>query len=449
LYFWQGKNKYLTTVMGESLKKLFEACSEWLSSLGLNGPLGQVFHVAILMALLLLLGFFIDRITRAILRAVISRIVRRTKTTYDDILLEKGVFHRIAHLVPAVFVFYLIPEIFGGIYMEVQDDATQLIVQGWIKFFRDVVAIYMIVVSVMIFFSILNAFNTIFRKLDVTGQIPIKGYIQFIEGLLVLIAAVWIFSIVFDFRLKGFFAGLGAFVAVLVLVFRDTLLGLVASIQLSVNKSIRIGDWITMPSRNADGVVMDITVSTVKIENFDKTVTTLPTYALVSEHVQNWRGMEESNGRRIKRFVNIDMGTVHFCSDEQLDRLQNLSLLSDYIRQSRQQIAMDQAKAGANPALPGYGSNLTNLGIFRKYLELYLHNHPKIQQDMTFLVRQLQPTDRGIPLEVYVFCSDKNWENYETVQSDLFDHILAIMPEFDLRVFQGPSGQDVKQLAQK
>jgi len=435
--------------MGESLKKLFEACSEWLSSLGLNGPLGQVFHVAILMALLLLLGFFIDRITRAILRAVISRIVRRTKTTYDDILLEKGVFHRIAHLVPAVFVFYLIPEIFGGIYMEVQDDATQLIVQGWIKFFRDVVAIYMIVVSVMIFFSILNAFNTIFRKLDVTGQIPIKGYIQFIEGLLVLIAAVWIFSIVFDFRLKGFFAGLGAFVAVLVLVFRDTLLGLVASIQLSVNKSIRIGDWITMPSRNADGVVMDITVSTVKIENFDKTVTTLPTYALVSEHVQNWRGMEESNGRRIKRFVNIDMGTVHFCSDEQLDRLQNLSLLSDYIRQSRQQIAMDQAKAGANPALPGYGSNLTNLGIFRKYLELYLHNHPKIQQDMTFLVRQLQPTDRGIPLEVYVFCSDKNWENYETVQSDLFDHILAIMPEFDLRVFQGPSGQDVKQLAQK
>ena len=435
--------------MGESLKKLFEACSEWLSSIGLNGPLGQVFHVAILMALLLLLGFFIDRITRAILRAAISRIVRRTKTTYDDVLLQKGVFHRIAHLVPAVFVFYLIPEVFGGIYMEVQDDATQLIVQGWIKFFMDVVAIYTIVVSVMIFFSVLNAFNTIFRKLDITGQIPIKGYIQFIQGLLVLIAAVWIFSIVFDFRLKGFFAGLGAFVAVVVLVFKDTLLGLVASIQLSVNKSIRIGDWITMPSRNADGVVMDITVSTVKIENFDKTVTTLPTYALVSEHVQNWRGMEESNGRRIKRFVNIDMGTVHFCSEEQLDRLQNLSLLSDYIRQSRQQIAMDQAKAGANPALPGYGSNLTNLGVFRKYLELYLHNHPKIQQDMTFLVRQLQPTDRGIPLEVYVFCTDKSWENYEAVQSDLFDHILAIMPEFDLRVFQGPSGQDVKQLAQK
>lgn len=435
--------------MGESLKKLFEACSEWLSSIGLNGPLGQVFHVAILMALLLLLGFFIDRLTRAILRAVISRIVRRTKTTYDDVLLQKGVFHRIAHLVPAVFVFYLIPEVFGGIYMEVQDEATQLIVQGWIKLFKNVVAIYMIVVSVMIFFSILNAFDTIFRKLDITGQIPIKGYIQFIQGLLVLIAAVWIFSIVFDFRLKGFFTGLGAFVAVVVLVFKDTLLGLVASVQLSVNKSIRIGDWITMPSRNADGVVMDITVSTVKIENFDKTVTTLPTYALVSEHVQNWRGMEESNGRRIKRFVNIDMGTVHFCSDEQLDRLEKLSLLTDYIRESREKIAKDQAKAGVNPTLPGYGSNLTNLGVFRKYLELYLHNHPKIQQDMTFLVRQLQPTDRGVPLEVYVFCTDKSWEDYETVQSDLFDHILAIMPEFDLRVFQGPSGQDVKQLAQK
>ncbi|MFH0760680.1 MAG: mechanosensitive ion channel family protein [Bacteroidota bacterium] len=435
--------------MGESLKKLFEACSGWLSSLGLNGPLGLVLHVAILMALLLLLGFFIDRITRVILRAVISRIVWRTTTTYDDILLEKGVFHRIAHLVPAVFVFYLIPQVLGGIYMEVQDEATQLIVQGWISFFKDVVAIYMIVVTVMIFFSVLNAFNAIFKKLDVTGQIPIKGYIQFIEGVLVLIASVWILSIVFDFRLKGFFTGLGAFVAVVVLVFRDTLLGLVASIQLSVSKAIRIGDWITIPSRNADGVVMDITVNTVKIENFDMTITTLPTYALISENVQNWRGMEASNGRRIKRFVNIDMGTVLFCSEEQLDRLEKISLLTDYIRQSRKQIAMDQAKAGANPALPGYGSNLTNLGIFRKYLELYLHNHPKIQQDMTFLVRQLQPTDRGIPMEVYVFCSDKNWENYESIQSDLFDHILAMMPEFDLRIFQGPSGQDVKQLAQK
>jgi miniconductance mechanosensitive channel len=428
--------------MGESLKKFFEACSEWLTSIGLNGPLGQVIHVAILMALLLFLGFLIDRLSRSILKAVISRIVKRTSNIYDDILLEKGVFHRIAHLVPGVFVFYMIPQVFGGIYAEVVDETAQMVIKGWIEFFKNVTAIYMIVISVMIFFSVLNASNTIFKKLDVTGRIPIKGYIQFIEGLLVLIAAVWILSILFNFHLRGFFTGLGAFIAVVVLVFRDTLLGLVASIQLSVSKAIRIGDWITIPSRNADGVVMDITVNTVRIENFDMTITTLPTYALVSEHVQNWRGMKESNGRRIKRFVNIDMGTVHFCDEEQLDRLEKITLLTDYIQQSRKQIAMDQAKKGVNPTLPGYGSNLTNLG-------LYLHNHPKIQQDMTFLVRQLQPTDRGIPMEVYVFCSDKGWENYESIQSDLFDHILAVMPEFDLRVFQGLSGQDVKQIAQK
>jgi len=235
----------------------------------------------------------------------------------------------------------------------------------------------------------------------------------------------------------------------LVLVFRDTLLGLMASIQISVNKMVRIGDWVTVPSRNADGTILDITVNTVKIESFDKTIITIPTYSLVSESVQNWRGMEESNGRRIKRFVNIDIGAVHFCTDEELDHLARISLLTDYIKIRRQEIKMDQAKNGVDPSLPGYGSNLTNLGIFRKYLELYLRSHPMIRNDMTFLVRQLQPTDRGIPIEVYVFCSDKAWENYENIQSDLFDHILAIMQEFDLRVFQGPSGQDFKQLAAK
>jgi len=439
----------LTAIMGESLKKLIGVISDWFTSLGLTGPLGQLLHVAILMTFLLLVGFFLDRGSRILLKAVIHRIVRRTANVYDDIFLEKGVFHRVAHLVPALVVFYLIPYVFEGIYLEVDEETTRQVVSGWIEFFRDVVAVYMIVICVMMVCSLLNAFASIYQRLDLSGNVPIKGYIQFIKGILILIAAVWILSILFDFRLKGFFTGLGAFVAILVLVFRDTLLGLVASIQLSVNKNIRIGDWVTIPSRNADGVITDITVNTVKIENFDKTYTTLPTYVLVSEHVQNWRGMEESNGRRIKRFVNIDMGTVQFCSDEQLNRLEKITLLTDYIRQSRQQISMNQARAGADPALPGYGSNLTNLGIFRKYLELYLQHHPMIQQDMTFMVRQLQPTDRGIPMEVYVFCSDKDWIAYEAIQSDLFDHILAMMPEFELRVFQGPSGQDLKQMSMK
>ncbi|HBB91915.1 MAG TPA: mechanosensitive ion channel protein MscS [Bacteroidales bacterium] len=375
--------------------------------------------------------------------------VKRTTSTFDDILLEKGVFKRLAHLVPAVVVFYMIPNVFGGIYAEVQDELVSKIVNGWIQFFKDMVSVYMIVIGVMTLVSALNAVNIVFNQMDIADRIPIKGYVQVVQFILILIAVVWVLSILFNFHLKGFFTGLGAFVAVLVLVFKDSLLGLVASIQLSVNRLVRIGDWVTIPSRGADGTVLEITVNTVKIENFDKTITTLPTYSLISEHVQNWRGMEESNGRRIKRFVNIDISSVHFCTEEQLDHLEKIKLLKDYIQTSRSQITLDQAKFGADPTLPGFGSNLTNLGIFRKYLELYLRSHPKIQQDMTFMVRQLQPTERGVPLEVYVFCTDKAWESYESIQSDLFDHILAIMPEFDLRVFQGPTGQDLKQLTIK
>ncbi len=433
--------------MGESLRKLIEFISTWLGDLGLSGSGGQILHVAILMFLLIALGLILDFVTRAILRVVIHRLVRRTATHYDDLLLEKGVFRRLAHLVPAVVVYYMIPHVFQGVYPAGNDAIADRIIIQWIEFFRDLTALYMIVMGVLVIFSTLNAASEVYNKTEIADRVPIKGYIQVIQFIMILIAFVWVLSILFNFHLKGFFTGLGAFMAVLVLVFRDTLLGLVASIQISVNKMVRIGDWVTIPSRNADGTILDITVNTVKIESFDKTIITIPTYSLVAESVQNWRGMEESNGRRIKRFVNIDIGAVHFCTDEELDHLARISLLTDYIKTRRQEIKMDQAKKGVDPSLPGYGSNLTNLGIFRKYLELYLRSHPMIRNDMTFLVRQLQPTDRGIPIEVYVFCSDKAWENYENIQSDLFDHILAIMSEFDLRVFQGPTGQDFKQLA--
>jgi miniconductance mechanosensitive channel len=235
--------------------------------------------------------------------------------------------------------------------------------------------------------------------------------------------------------------------AVLVIVFRDTLLGLMATIQLSVNKMVRIGDWVTIPSKNADGVILEISVNTVKVENWDKTITTMPTYSLVSEPVQNWRGMEESNGRRIKRFVNIDMGTVHFCSDSLLDRLSNIYLVSEYIKSKRAELDELNRKFPKADLSVANGIRLTNLGIFRKYLECYLKDHPDIQHKMTTMVRQLQSTDKGIPIEIYGFSSDKEWEAYENVQSDIFDHILAVIPEFELRVFQNPTGADFKQLA--
>jgi miniconductance mechanosensitive channel len=435
--------------MGESIRKLIESVSAWLDSIGLTGPFGQILHIAILMVFLFLIGFFLDRLTRGILVSLVHRLVRKTTTHFDDILLEKGVFRRLAHLVPALVVFSMIPYVFDGIYHGIEDETLLKVITGWKEFFRDLVSGYMIIIGMMIFISSLNAVNVSYTQSDFSGRVPIKGYIQVLQLLLVIIGSVWILSIFFNFHLKGFFTGLGAFMAVLVLVFRDTLLGLVASIQLSINKMIRIGDWVTIPSRNTDGVIMDISVNTVKVENFDKTITTIPTYALVSEPVQNWRGMEESNGRRIKRFVNIDISTVRFCTDDDLDRFEKISLISGYLKEKRAGMAEHNRKNGIDTTIPANGETMTNLGVFRKYLEYYLKAHPLINKEMTFMIRQLQPTDRGIPIEVYVFCSDKAWEKYETVQSDLFDHILAVMNEFDLRVFQGATTQDIKMMTPK
>jgi miniconductance mechanosensitive channel len=432
--------------MGDNLILLFKHVSDWLETWGLTGPFGRFLHLAILLALLFLVGFLIDRLSRSILRLFIQRFVKRTENPYDDILMEKGVFRRLAHFVPAVVVYYMLPHIINGVYFVDQVEPDKVL-KAFIVLTQRATSIYMIIVGASVVLTGLKALNEIYTHLDVSGRVPITGYIQVVKFLMVLIAGIWILSEIFNFQLKGFFTGLGAFMAVLVIVFRDTLLGLMASIQLSVNKMVRIGDWVTIPSRNADGTILDITVNTVKVENWDKTITTMPTYSLVSEAVQNWRGMEESNGRRIKRFVNIDMGTVHICSDELLDRLENIHLISDYIKTKRVELAELNRKYPNADQSVANGIRLTNLGVFRKYLECFLNEHPDIQHEMTTMVRQLQPTDRGIPIEIYGFSSEKSWEIYENIQSDIFDHVLAVIPEFQLRVFQNPTGADFKQLA--
>jgi miniconductance mechanosensitive channel len=432
--------------MGDNLKLLFKHMSDWLEAWGLTGPFGQFLHLLILLTILFLVGFLIDRLTRTVIKIIITRLVKRTENPYDDILLERGVFKRIAHFAPAVVVYYMLPHIFNGVYF-VDTVEPDKVLKAFILFAQKTTSIYMIAIGASVIVTLLNALNQIYTTLDVSGRVPIRGYIQVVQFLVVLIAAIWILSIIFVFPLKGFFTGMGAFMAVLVIVFRDTLLGLMASIQLSVNKMVRIGDWVTIPSRHADGTVLDITVNTVKVENWDKTITTMPTYSLVSESVQNWRGMEESDGRRIKRSVNIDIGSVHFCSDELLDKLSHIHLVSDYIKTKRVEFTeMNKNFPNADLSLAN-GIRLTNLGIFRKYLELYLEHHPDIQHEMTTMVRQLQPTDRGIPIEIYGFSSEKSWILYENIQSDIFDHVLAVIPEFDLKLFQNPTGADFKQLA--
>ena len=411
------------------MKELSYNLIELLLSWGLSDSLTKWIHLLLAIIVIGIASWIVDKITKQVIIAVIKRVVRRTSNDYDDILLEKGVFNRLAHLAPAVVIYLMLP----SIMISFPDSVI---------FLRQVTRVYMILIGVFVIISFLNAVNEIYNKGENSANVPIKGYLQVAQGILLLVAVVWALSVFFHFELKLFFAGLGTFAAVLILVFKDTILGVVASVQISANKMMAIGDWISMPTRKADGTVLDITVNTVKVQNWDKTSASIPTYAFISESFDNWRGMEESGGRRIKRSINIDMSSVKFCTPEMLKKYENLQLINSYVVSRQKEIEDHNKKLQADLSIPVNGRRMTNLGTFRKYLESYLASHPKIHTEMTFLVRQLQPTDKGIPIEIYVFSNDQAWANYESIQADIFDHILAVLPEFDLRVFQSPTGQD-------
>ncbi len=307
----------------------------------------------------------------------------------------------------------------------------------------------MVLVVLLVIDALLNALHEIYQKLPISQGRNIKSFVQVVKIIFYFLAIIFIISIFSANTPRGLFTGLGAMAAVLMLVFKDTILGFVASIQLSANNMVNVGDWISMPKYNADGDVIDISLNTVKVQNWDKTIATIPTYALVSGSFNNWKGMEESGGRRIKRSINIDMNSVGFLNAEQVEKLGNFYLLKDYIQQNLVEIAEYNKSLSLEEDVVTNGRKMTNLGTFRKYLEEYLQRHPKIDKDMTFLVRHLQPTDKGLPLEIYVFSKDQAWTKYEAIQADIFDHILAIMPEFGLRVFQDPTGGDFQNLAKK
>ncbi len=422
----------------EQEKNLIEKLSDWLKELfisdwGLSEALARWLHLIVFILIIFVIAWAVDKLTKQVIIVLIKRIVRKTKTTYDDILLEQGVFNRLAHISPALVVYYMLPTILTDF-------------SSGVEFLQDLTVMYMILVGIMVIVAFLNALNAIYNMRENAARVPIKGYIQVVQIIIILIGVVWALGILFNFDPKGFFAGLGAFAAVLMLIFKDTILGVVASIQITANKMLSIGDWISMPSRQADGTVLDISVNTVKVQNWDKTIATIPTYALVTESFHNWRGMEESGGRRIKRSVNIDMSSVKFCTPEMLNKFKKIQLISDYVDSRQAEVEEYNKKLGADESIPVNGRRMTNIGTFRKYLEEYLKKHPKVHPDMTFLVRQLQPTDRGIPIEIYVFSNDQAWASYESIQADIFDHILAILPEFELRVFQNPTGEDLKSL---
>jgi miniconductance mechanosensitive channel len=384
-------------------------------------------------------------LTKKIAGYFIRKIVHKTKNEWDDILLKKKVFNGVAHLVPLIIVysscFFAAPvldrplaEMPAGTISQLSADYYFSLGPVLLKFAR----IYLIFNIVYILITLLNAGNDIYQLSPYAHHRPIKGYIQLLKILILFLAAIFIISLLIGKDPTVLIAGLGAMTAVLLLVFKDTILGFVASIQLSSNDMVKIGDWVELPDHGADGAVEDITLNTVKIRNWDNTITTVPTYRLISESFTNWKGMEESEGRRIKRSIFIDMYSVQFCTSELYKRLEKIDLIREYVIEKKKESERYQNNhPNDNPA----GSfRPTNLGIFRKYMELYVRNNPNINLNLSFLVRQLQPTDKGIPIELYAFSKEKEWIGYETIQGEIFDHIMAVIPEFDLRIFQLPTG---------
>jgi miniconductance mechanosensitive channel len=366
--------------------------------------------------------------SRFVLRAI-GRIVERTQSKWDDALQEQRVFERLAYLAPAVVVFY------GAQFFVAANNPLQVTIQRF-------ATAMMVAVIVAAADAFLNAANAIYTRFEVSKARPIKGYLQVAKIVLYVFGAIVVVSLLVNKSPLLFLSGIGALTAVLLLIFKDTILSLVASIQIASNDMVRVGDWIEMPQLRADGDVIDVALHTVKVQNWDKTITTIPTYKLISDSFKNWRGMSESGGRRIKRSINVDIQTIRFLTEDELDRFEKFAVLRDYIRGKRAELAA--ANSGGDSGVVVNSRNLTNIGTFRAYVAGYLRSHPKIHEGMTFLIRQLAPTEKGLPLEIYVFSNDIAWVAYEGIQSDIFDHLLAAVPEFGLRVFQHPSGADFR-----
>ncbi|MGA0587181.1 mechanosensitive ion channel family protein [Dyella sp. KRB-257] len=388
-------------------------------------------HTAMAAAALLLVAWLAGLLARLILFRMVRTMVVRTAWKWDDELFRHGVFRWVARLVPTVVVQFgisLVPDLPPGVARLVGNLALGL----------------MVLFLVLALSAVLSAMETMYRATPGSAQRPIKGVIQLGKLLLFIVGALVIIGAVTDKKIGLLLSGLGAMSAVLILVFKDTILGFVAGIQLASNDMLRVGDWITMPGAGADGDVIDITLYTVKVRNFDRTIVTIPTWKLISESYQNWRGMAESGGRRIKRALLVDAATVHFLDAGKLERLGRFRLLREYLGAKHTELAEWNRSLGEAGEQAVNRRRLTNLGTFRAYVSAYLAGHPHIHHQMTCMVRQLESHAQGIPLELYCFTNTTDWAAYEGIQSDIFDHLYALLPEFGLALYQPPSGNDLR-----
>jgi miniconductance mechanosensitive channel len=391
----------------------------------------------ILVAAALLLAFLADLITKRILITLIGKIVKKTANSWDDILFRRKLFNKLSRIAPVV-VLYLGVDL---IFQDIPSVAALL---------QRILMAYTIGLIIVVAESLISSVNDIYQSYPISKKRPIKGYLQILKVFLYILGVILIITTIMNKSALGLLGGLGAMSAVILLVFRDSILGLVASVQLSANNMISIGDWVEMPSYGVDGEVTDVTLQTVTVQNWDKTIATVPIYTLISSSFRNWRGMTESGGRRIKRAIKIDMNSIRFCDASLLEQLRRFRLLKDFLEKREREIAEHNRQLQIDEEVEYFnGRRLTNIGVFRAYVAAYLHQHPLIHDEMTFLVRHLPPSEHGLPLEIYVFSKDQRWAFYENIQADIFDHLLAVLPLFDLAVYQAPGSLDLRLLAGK
>ena len=396
--------------------------------LGLNFELTAAVSVLTLTLIIFSMAFFSHYVTKNLVIKYLRQTILLKEKYVPEAFKEYRPFENLAHLVAAIVIY-------SSAEMMSTDDSSISWLNESVTWLEDGGVIYATLAIIWLLLGLLNVLNKIYQQFKRPHQPSIKGYIQLVKIIIVATAAVLIVSMMLDKSPMAFLTGLGAASAIIILVFKDTILGFVASVQVASYDMVRVGDWITISNLKVDGDVEDVSLNTVKIRNFDKTVTTIPTSALITNGVQNWRGMEESKGRRIKRAINIDIKTIKFCDEALLDKLSKVTTLTKYIKDKTEEINSQNEKINAkNEDLNG--RTLTNVGLFRKYIYNYLTESEHIRNDLTFLIRQLQPGQSGIPIEIYVFTNDTNWINYENIQSDIFDHLLAALPMFELAAFQ-------------
>ena len=407
--------------------------TENLLELGLTTGMVESLVRGGLILLVLLLSWVAHRVSQGPINRSIEKFAHYTIQQWDDILVEKHIVKRILYFIPLILLYVLSSPILTG---------TSLLPLS-----QTLISFLFLIAGMMFLDAMLNALLAIYSKSAIAKEISITPFVQVLKLVLYFVTGILLLSLLLQKTPLYFLSGLGALTAVLMFVFKDVLMGFVAGIQLIANKMVAPKDWIEMPKYGADGDVLEITLTTVKVQNFDNTITTIPTYALINESFKNWRNMNLSGGRRIKRYVNIDLGSIKFCSSEMLEQFKRIQLISQYIQNRQEEILVYNKKHQVDESTLVNGRRLTNIGVFRSYVEAYLRQHPMIHKDMTFLIRQLSPSENGLPIEIYVFCKDTNWTAYEAIQADIFDHILAVVPEFDLRVFQEPSGSDFQKIA--